>query len=252
MTRRQEERTQQQRVERAEKMVEEAQAILEAKTKEIESRQNTIEIMNREAQNKMLAEQDRLQSALNELSDLKLKRQELDRLVIKAPRSGHIQQWFGLEGSDTVKEGDQLFVLVPQATELAVEMIVNGNDMPLVQHGYPVRLQFEGWPAVQFVGWPSVAIGTFGGRINRVLPTDDGRGNFRVLVTPEDHLPHDNGWPSAQFLRQGVRTNGWVLLREVPLGYEIWRQLNGFPPSLTSPEDARKDDKGSKVPLPKL
>jgi hypothetical protein len=102
-----------------------------------------------------------------------------------------------------------------------------------------VRLQFEGWPAVQFVGWPSVAVGTFGGKVNRVFPTDDGTGSFRIVVTPDEN---DDAWPDQRYLRQGVRANGWVLLRQVPLGYEIWRQFNGFPPTVS--ED-RVDSKGS-------
>jgi multidrug resistance efflux pump len=250
VTRRQDEETQRQNVQKARQAVQEAQAMLESKTKEIEAKQQEIEIKNRDAQNKMLAEQDKLQSSLKEQSDLEVKRQELERLVIKAPRSGHIQQWFGLEGSETVSEGQTLFVLVPEATELAVEMMISGNDMPLVQPGAPVRLQFEGWPAVQFIGWPSVAVGTFGGQVNRVFPTDDGKGNFRILIVPDNHLRHDSGWPDSVYLRQGVRANGWVLLRQVPLGFEIWRQINGFPPSIA--EVDQKDDKIAKPPIPKL
>jgi len=250
VSKQQDEATQVQKVQKAGQAVQEALAILEANRKEMESKRGDIEIKNRDAQNKYLAEQDKLQSALKGLSDLQLRRQELDRLTIRAPRTGLIQKWYGLEGSDTVKEGDQLFVLVPQSKELAVELMINGNDMPLVKEGDPVRLQFEGWPAVQFVGWPSVAVGTFGGTVNRVFPTDDDKGNFRVLVVPANHLEHDDGWPDERFLRQGVRANGWVLLSQVPLGYEIWRQINGFPPAL-SEQDA-KLDKGVKKLIPKL
>ena len=131
-------------------------------------------------------------------------------------------------------------------------MKVSGNDMPLLKEGDRVRLQFKGWPAVQFVGWPSVAVGTFGGKINRVLPTDDGMGNFRVVVTPDNHFTRENGWPDDRYLRQGVRANGWVLLKQVPLGYEIWRQLNGFPPVVANDEPIPSTDKGRKVKLPKL
>ena len=131
-------------------------------------------------------------------------------------------------------------------------MKVSGNDMPLIKEGDRVRLQFEGWPAVQFVGWPSVAVGTFGGKVNRVFPTDDGSGNFRVVVTPEDHFERENGWPDDRYLRQGVRTNGWVLLDRVPLGYEIWRQLNGFPPTVSTDKQGEdKKKKSGKVKLPK-
>jgi hypothetical protein len=99
-----------------------------------------------------------------------------------------------------------------------------------------VRLQFEGWPAVQFVGWPSVARGTFGGEVVLIDPTDDGTGRFRVLVAPRPDVVNDGTevveWPGPRWLRQGVQVNGWVLLNRVPLWYEIWRQLNGFPPAL--------------------
>lgn len=250
VSKQQDEATQVQKVQKASQAVEEALAILEAKRKEVDSKLGEIEIKNRDAQNKYLAEKDKLQSALKEQSDLRLKRQELDRLTIRAPRTGLIQKWFGLEGSDTVKEADELFVLVPQTEDLAVEMMIDGNDMPLVKVGDPVRLQFEGWPAVQFVGWPSVAVGTFGGEVNRVFPTDDGKGNFRVLVIPANHLAHDDGWPDERFLRQGVLANGWVLLNRVPLGYEIWRQINGFPPVI--PDQDTKVDKGVKKLIPKL
>jgi hypothetical protein len=33
-------------------------------------------------------------------------------------------------------------------------------------------------------------------------------------------------------LRQGARAQGWVLLNRVSVGYELWRQFNGFPPTL--------------------
>lgn len=250
VSKRQAEETQYQKVLKAENAEQEAYSNLRAKEEEIKSKLRDIEIKNRAAKNKLLEEQEKLQSTLKELSDLQVKRQELDRLKVIAPRSGYIQQWYGLEGSDTVKEGDQLFVIVPKTSNLAVEMLISGNDMPLVQEGDRVRLQFEGWPAVQFVGWPSVAVGTFGGKVNRVFPTDDGNGNFRVLVTPDNHFPQEDGWPDGNYLRQGVRANGWVLLSRVPLGYEIWRQLNGFPPTL-KPGEKLGDKKPSKVKIPK-
>ena len=99
----------------------------------------------------------------------------------------------------------------------------------LVEAGRHVRLQFEGWPAVQFVGWPSVAVGTFGGTVAFVDAQGDSQGRFRMVVVPDES---SEPWPEARYLRQGVRANGWVLLDQVRMGYEIWRQLNGFPPSV--------------------
>lgn len=244
--------SQRNKVLKAESAVEEAWASLSSKESEIESKKEDIYIKNRAAEQKVLEEMQKINTIQKELTDLQAKRGEFDRLEVPAPRDGFIQQWSGLEGSDTVKEGDPLFVIVPTATELAVEMQVSGNDMPLIQEGALVRLQFEGWPAVQFVGWPSVAVGTFGGKVNRIFPTDDGKGFFRVVVSADQHFETEKGWPNDRYLRQGVRANGWVLLNQVPLGYEIWRQLNGFPPIISDQEPKESKEKPSKVKLPKL
>ena len=112
-------------------------------------------------------------------------------------------------------------------TEQATEIWIDGNDVPLVTPGRKVRVQFEGWPAVQFSGWPSVAVGTFPGLVKFVDARADSDGRFRVVVVPEG-----DKWPENQFLRQGARTNAWILLNKVSVGFEIWRKLNGFPPKL--------------------
>ncbi len=166
--------------------------------------------------------------------EVRLARQSVQS--VKAPRSGTILRRMSGQESELVKPGDVLAVIVPETESRAVELWVDGNDVPLVHEGRHVRLQFEGWPAVQFSGWPSVAIGTFGGRVSFVDAADSGNGKFRVVVVPE---PGER-WPSHRYLRQGIRANGWILLNQVALGYELWRQFNGFPPSL--PEDQRPDD----------
>lgn len=182
-----------------------------------------------------------------ELADIDIKLAELDRMRIVAPRDGVIFRLPVYERGQAVKEGDSLFTIVPDVSEQIVELWVAGNDMPLIQRGNHVRLQFEGWPALQFVGWPSAAVGTFGGEVEAIDPADDGKGKFRIQVKP---APGEE-WPSERYLRQGVRANGWVMLNKVRLGYEIWRQLNGFPP-VVSPDEP-KEDKGKKkkAPLPK-
>lgn len=156
--------------------------------------------------------------------------------LITAPRAGIVSRLYASPGAELVKAGDPLVALMPNAGQQAAELWVDGNHIPLIHEGRPVRLQFEGWPGVQFGGWPSVAIGTFGGRVAIVDPSGDGQGRFRIVVVPD---PEDEPWPSAQFLRQGARTNGFVLLDRVTLGYELWRQANGFPPTVAmkpSPE----------------
>lgn len=163
--------------------------------------------------------------------DVRIARQSTQQ--IQAPRDGVIFRLLAQPGSEVLKAGDPVAVLVPDTAEPVVELWIDGNDMPLVSPGNKVRLQFEGWPAIQFVGWPSVAVGTFGGVVTLVDATDNGEGKFRLLVAPD---PADEAWPSSRYLRQGVRANGWVLLNQVKLGFELWRQFNGFPPVISSTE----------------
>ncbi|MFM7205307.1 MAG: HlyD family secretion protein [Planctomycetaceae bacterium] len=166
------------------------------------------------------------------------------------------------QGGQYVKEGDELCTIVPDTSDRVVELFLEGLDAPLVL-AYAdragrlphVRLQFEGWPAIQFSGWPELAIGTFGGRVRQVDAAATESGKFRVLVEPESQLTGDV-WPEQEFLRQGNQAVGWVLLNRVPLGYEIWRRLNGFPPVLApaakdKPSDKGKD-KGGKPPKIKV
>jgi len=162
--------------------------------------------------------------------DVGISRQQAQ--TITAPLDGTILRVVGRLGGEQVKQGEVLAVLVPITEDRAVELYVDGNDAALIKPGSPVRLQFEGWPAVQFSGWPSVAVGTFGGRVAFVDASDDGRGNFRIVVVPD---PEDSPWPAASYLRQGVLAKGWVLLNRVSLGFEVWRQFNGFPPTTDPP-----------------
>lgn len=142
-------------------------------------------------------------------------------------------------GGQLVRAGERLAMLVPDVKAvtpdrtgdhhpgIVAELTIDGNDLPLVRVGDRVLLQFEGWAAVQFAAYPEAAAGTFEGRVYLVDPTADGvGGRFRVLVEPAPGAT----WPDEQFLRQGVRAQGWIILKEVMLGYEVWRLLNGFPP----------------------
>ncbi|MCA9620545.1 MAG: HlyD family efflux transporter periplasmic adaptor subunit [Myxococcales bacterium] len=163
-------------------------------------------------------------------AEVKVSRQQ--QMAITAPIDGTVLRLVANGGGEFVKAGDSVATIVPDTESRAVELLMAGNDAPLITPGREVRLQFEGWPAVQFVGWPSVAVGTFGGRVAFVDATDDGSGRFRIVVTPD---PNQEPWPEARFLRQGVRVNGWVLLNRVKVAFELWRQLNGFPPVVDRP-----------------
>jgi multidrug efflux pump subunit AcrA (membrane-fusion protein) len=158
-------------------------------------------------------------------SETKLSRQESQ--LILAPKDGTILKILAGDNSTVVKAGDKIATFAPNLIDPAVELYVSGNDIPLIYEGRKVRLQFEGWPAIQFSGWPSVAIGTFEGRILSVDSSISENGKFRIIVGKSDQ----DIWPDGRFLRHGAKVFGWVLLNDVSLGYEIWRQINSFPPN---------------------
>lgn len=187
-----------------------------------------------------------LTKALNYRIEMQTKVARQRNQLLTAPCDGYITEIAANQGSQILSEGDPICTIVPQTNDRAVQLWLDGNDAPLVEPGRHVRLQFEGWPGVQFAGWPSVAVGTFGGEVISVDATDDGNGKFRILIQPDDT---DRPWPEERYLRQGVRANGWVLLERVPLWYEVWRNMNGFPPAIRG-QDSDVSDKTPKLPKP--
>ena len=169
----------------------------------------------------------RAQGAADELNRAEIALSREGSQLVVAPRSGFITRVSAGGTATFVKAGDILARFVPDNIESAVEIYVDGRDASLVSVGREVRLQFEGWPVIQFSGWPSVAIGTFEGEVAFVDPMAGRNGKFRVVVRPSEDGPV---WPSNNILRVGTNARGWVLLDEVSVGYELWRQLNNFPP----------------------
>ena len=161
-------------------------------------------------------------------TDVSLSRQSVQ--LVTAPRDGFIQSINAGDAATFVNAGDILATFVPENQERVIEVFVDGRDVALVQSGEPARVEFEGWPAVQFSGWPSVAIGTFAGKVTTVDQVAQPDGRFRVLIAedPESGEP----WPEERYARFGTVVRAWILLETVPVGYEIWRQLNNFPPEL--------------------
>jgi multidrug efflux pump subunit AcrA (membrane-fusion protein) len=165
-------------------------------------------------------------------ADVNISRQSVQ--IVRAPRDGFIQSLNAGDAATFIKAGDVLATFVPDGAVRVIEIFINGRDVALVRPGDPARIQFEGWPAVQFSGWPSVAVGTFGGRVIAVDRSAQVNGRFRVLIAEEEFDGY--GWPEERYVRFGAVVQSWVLLETVPVGYEIWRQLNSFPPELPSPE----------------
>lgn len=158
--------------------------------------------------------------------DVNLSRQSVQ--VVRAPRDGTILRVNAGGDSTFASAGQVMATFVPDNVERAIELYVDGRDVALVRTGQKVRIQFEGWPVVQFSGWPSVAVGTFGGEVVAIDPSANAAGRFRVLVTEDESDPHP--WPSQEYVRFGSKARGWILFETVSVGYEIWRQLNNFPP----------------------
>jgi multidrug resistance efflux pump len=147
--------------------------------------------------------------------------------TVLAPIDGTVVRINRFGSGQTVKEGEQLAVIVPTTDDQAAEIYVSGMDAAIVEPGRRVSLQFAGFPAFMFSGWANISVGIFHGRIKVIDAVDDGTGRFRLLVVPEDG---GRRWPDQRFLRQGTSVTGWVMLEEVVLGYEIWRRVMGFPP----------------------
>lgn len=171
--------------------------------------------------------------------DIQNAQRRKEQSLIYAPCSGRIVKLQRIGVGEMVEAGTVLAVIAPKTEDLAAELIVSDNDAPLVSIGRPVRLQFAGWPAIQFAGWPSIAVGTFGGRVAVIDGIDDGKSNYRLIIKPDVEaaaMGRDEPWPSSRFLRPGAEVNGWIMLDTVPLGFELWRQFNAFPPTI-KPEE---------------
>ena len=181
-----------------------------------------------QAQIRVEDQKARVAEAAAELNrvDVNISRQSVQ--IVRAPRDGVILRVNAGDTATFVNAGEVIATFVPDNVERAVEIFIDGRDVALVQPGAKVRLLFEGWPAVQFSGWPSVAIGLFGGEVVAIDPSADQQGRFRVLVVEDMSDPHP--WPDQNFIRFGAAARGWILLQRVSVGFELWRQLNNFPP----------------------
>ena len=154
---------------------------------------------------------------------------------ILAPQNGYIAKAIQVGIGETIKEGAEIVNIVPAEADLAVEMYVQPVDLPLIKVGNKVRFIFDGWPAIVFSGWPQISNGTFGGTVVAIDQFAGPNNMYRVLVTED---PEEEAWP--ELLRIGSGADGIALLNDVPVWYEIWRQLNGFPADYYTQEEKDK------------
>lgn len=160
---------------------------------------------------------------------------------VLAPQDGQVTKARKSGLNEVVKEGEMLVEIVPSHYQYAVEIFVKPVDLPLIAPNQKVRFIFDGFPAIVFSGWPEASYGTFGGIITAVESSVSENGLFRVLVTED---PNDKPWPKS--LRMGTGAFGIALLKDVPVWYELWRNINGFPPDYYIPKEKTTDKKKDK------
>jgi len=152
--------------------------------------------------------------------------------LIEAPQDGYVVRASRSGQGEIIKAGGALVTLQPARPRKAVELFVKPMDVALLKPGRHVRVFFDGWPALQISGWPQVAVGTFGATVAVIDQFPSKGGKFRALLVEDTTL--DAPWPAQ--LRLGTGAEGWAMLDNVTVGWEIWRQLNGFPLSINPSE----------------
>lgn len=211
--------------------------------------------INNEYQDKILKSKSERMTALSSKYDADASRNKLQsqynayeqrqkNYFILSPINGTIMEAISTGIGEVIKEGEDIVTIIPSKYDLAIEMYVLPRDMPLIVKGQHVRVQFDGWPAIVFSGWPNNSYGTFGGSIVAIENSISKNGKYRILVAPDSEEP----WPNE--VRVGGGANTITLLKDVRLGYEIWRQLNGFPADYYKPDETM--DIKTKAPLKKV
>lgn len=160
---------------------------------------------------------------------------------IKAPQSGYVNRALKSGLGENIKEGTPIVSIMPAVYDIAVETYISPNDFPLIQKGEKVRVWFDGWPTIVFSGWPDLSYGTFGGKIVAVENFISDNGKYRVLIAPDNA---EQKWPKQLSIGSGAQT--MALLDNVPIWYEIWRTLNGFPPNYYQPAKEKNKDVSEK------
>lgn len=227
----------------------EKEASLQSALMKLNSSRNKIQIARLELENKIASYQMKraekfayLNETYSSLNQAQADLAKLENLrenyslrfnmhAIRAPQNGYVTKLQKKGIGEILHEGDILFTFVPDSIEYAVEIYVRPIDMPLISENLKANIQFDGWPAIVFSGWPQISYGTYPGIVyawDRMIHSD---GTFRVLI--KEH-PDGPKWPSSLAPGGGVRAI--LFLKVVPLWYEIWRQLNGFPPDFYKPQ----------------
>ena len=226
-----------------------AKAELENINIEIDIQIQKLDMTQKEKEKFLRDIKNKILSTQKDLADAKLKQnkyqKEFEKVsanlsrykssVIKAPFDGYVVRILKSKENQYVKKGEPVLLFSPVAKERAILLKIKTVDMPLMKEGLPARIQFEGWPSLQIPGWPEISYGTFGGYISKVDPVSYKEGFYYVFVSEDKK----EKWPDPSMLRIGTRANVWIRLSIVPIWYEIWRQVNAFPPKMINPQEKK-------------
>lgn len=208
---------------------------LENRKNELKQIQFELKATEADYANKMAKSMSDKQSALSNQLDAKVKVSKLKNTLnnysmrqnlyyVTASRTGYIAKTTEMGIGQIVKSGSEIVTIMPTEVDFSIISYVKPRDLPLVQKGNLVSLRFDGYPAIQLNGWPGASVGVFFGKVDFVDPNIADNGKYRVIITPD---PTKRAWPED--IRVGLGVQSFILLDDVPVWYEIWRQLNGFP-----------------------
>ena len=227
-----------------------------ANRNELDNLKANIAAITNEYDNKIAKSKSERMSAMSAKYDAEASRNKLqsqfntyqtrrNNYYITSPINGTLTEAMQTGIGEIVKEGDAIVRIIPQEYKLAVETFIEPMDMPLLKLGQKVRVQFDGWPAIVFSGWPNSSYGTFGGEVFAINNDISKNGKYRIMIAPD---PEDSPWPHE--VRVGGGANTLTLLNDVRVGYELWRQLNGFPADYY--KNSKVEDVKTKAPLRKV
>lgn len=241
--------------------LQEAEAKVSVQQNKLLNQQNTLSILNiellaieQEYADKLAKSQSDLQTAISTKMEGVATISKLESTLsnyserqkfyyITAPQTGYITKIIKKGLGETVNAGADIAIIVPDEYDLAVEIYLKPNDLPLLHKGNHVRLRFDGWPAIVISGWPESSTGVFGGTIVAIDQFISDNGYYRILISPDET---EKQWPEQ--LRVGAGAEAFILLNEVSVWYELWRQLNGFPADFYQPKK-ENDELKLKAPI---
>lgn len=144
---------------------------------------------------------------------------------VLAPQDGQVINARASGIGEILKEGEAIVNIVPARNQYAVQLYVRPVDLPLISEGQKVRFVFDGFPAIIFSGWPRASYGTYSGIVSAIESDISENGKFKILVKEDTSYRY---WPTD--LKMGTAAQGIALLKDVPIWYELWRNINSFPP----------------------